>query len=65
MIKRTNIELDYDLVDQALKLTDKRTIKEVVNYALEEVIRMNLRKRMLDLKGKVRWEGDLDMMRSI
>ncbi len=65
MIKRTNIELDYDLVDQALKLTDKRTIKEVVNYALEEVIRTNLRKRMLGLKGKVRWEGDLDMMRSI
>jgi Arc/MetJ family transcription regulator len=65
MIKRTNIELDYDLVDQALKLTNKKTMKEVVNYALEEVIRLNLRKRMLDMKGKVRWEGDLDLMRSI
>lgn len=65
MIKRTNIELDYDLVNQALKLTNKKSIKELVNHALEEVIRMQLRKKLLDLKGNVRWEGDLDAMRSI
>jgi Arc/MetJ family transcription regulator len=65
MHKRTNIELDIDLVREAMKVTNLSTIKDVVHHSLEEVIKMSRRKMMLKLKGKVSWEGDLEQMRSI
>ena len=64
MYKRTNIELDVDLVQKAMDLTKIRTIKNVVEYSLTELIRLNKRKEILDLKGKINWEGNLDDMRT-
>jgi Arc/MetJ family transcription regulator len=61
---RTNIELDEKLVAEALKLTRKKTKKELVNYALEELVRKLKRKKLLELKGKVEWSGNLDEMRT-
>ena len=60
---RTNIELDEDLVDEAMRLTDKKSKKELVNYALEELVSRLKRRKMLELEGRVAWEGDLDEMR--
>jgi len=60
---RTNIELDERLVDEAMKLTRKRTKKAVVNYALEELVRQIKRRKLLDIEGKVRWAGNLHEMR--
>ncbi len=65
MYKRTNIELDVELVKKAMELTQHSTIKDVVHYSLNEVIRMNKRKELLKFKGKVEWEGDLNEMRSL
>ena len=65
MHKRTNIELDIDLITKAMELTKLTTIKDVVHYSLKEVIRMNKRKKLLKFRGKVDWEGDLDQMRTI
>jgi len=65
MHKRTNIELDVDLVKKAMELTHLHTIKDVVHHSLTEVIRMNKRKNILKFKGKVNWNGNLDEMRSI
>ena len=65
MHKRTNIEIDTELVAKAMKITHKNTYKEVVNYSLEQVIEVEKRKKLLKLKGKVRWEGDLDKMRAL
>lgn len=65
MHKRTNIELDIDLISKAMKLSDLKTIKDVVHRSLEEFIRMNKRKKILKFKGKIDWQGDLDQMRSI
>lgn len=65
MHKRTNIELDVELVKRAMELTHHKTIKDVVHYSLNEVIKMNKRKELLKFKGKVEWEGDLNEMRSI
>ena len=65
MHKRTNIELDVNLVNKAMQITHLTTIKDVVHYSLNEVIRLNKRKELLKLKGKVEWEGDLNEMRSI
>ncbi len=60
---RTNIELDDNLVRQGLKLTKLKTKKDLVHYALQELVRRKKRKGLLELEGKVNWEGSLDRMR--
>lgn len=60
---RTNIELDEKLVREAMKLSRKKTKKEVVNYALEELVSRLKRKKILELEGKVQWSGNLGNMR--
>ncbi len=65
MHKRTNIELDVELLNQALKATNLSTIKEVVHYSLRETIKMSQRKNLLKLKGKVKWDGNLNEMRKV
>jgi len=65
MHKRTNIEIDVDLIKEAMQLTELKTIKDVVHHSLRELIKLEKRKQILKLKGKVKWEGDLNDMRSI
>ncbi|GMR04964.1 MAG: type II toxin-antitoxin system VapB family antitoxin [Thermodesulfobacteriota bacterium] len=60
---RTNIELDEKLVDEALKLTHIKTKKDLVNYALKELVSKMKRKKLLDFEGGVEWTGSLDKMR--
>jgi Arc/MetJ family transcription regulator len=64
LMARTNIELDDKLVKEGLKVTHLRTKKELVNYALEELLKRARRKRILKLEGKVRCEGNLEEMRA-
>ena len=61
---RTNIVLDTHLVDAGLKLTGLKTRRELVAFALRELVRHEQQKKLLALKGKITWEGDLDAMRS-
>jgi Arc/MetJ family transcription regulator len=63
MEKRTNIVLDEDLVQAGLKATGLKTRKDLVNYALQDLLRREAQKRILELRGKVQWEGDLSEMR--
>jgi Arc/MetJ family transcription regulator len=60
---RTNIVLDDKLVKEAMKLTGKRTKRELIDYALHELVRRQKRLALLNLRGKIHWEGDLDEMR--
>jgi Arc/MetJ family transcription regulator len=62
-MRRTNIELDEKLVDEAMKLTNKKTKKDLVNYAIEDLVRKLKRKRVLELEGKVKWTGKLEETR--
>ena len=61
---RTNIELDDKVLKEAFKLTDIKTKKDLVNYALEELVKKCRRKKILELEGKVKWEGNLNEMRT-
>ena len=56
---RTNVVIDDDLVNECQKLTGIRTRRALIDYALHEVRRRGLQKRLLELKGTVKWEGDL------
>jgi Arc/MetJ family transcription regulator len=60
---RTNIDLDDSLVSRGLKLSGLRTKKDLVNMALREFIRRKDQKKILELQGKIHWEGNLDLMR--
>jgi Arc/MetJ family transcription regulator len=60
---RTNIDLDNGLVARGLKLSGLRTKKDLVNMALQEFVRRKDQKKILELRGKIRWDGDLDAMR--
>ena len=62
---RTNIELDDQLVRQALQISDLKTKKDVVHEALKHYVASLKRKKLLTLRGKGTWEGDLDQMRSL
>lgn len=60
---RTNVELDEKLVKEGMRLFKKKSKKELVNFALSELIRREKMKGILSLEGKVRWEGSLREMR--
>jgi Arc/MetJ family transcription regulator len=60
---RTNIELDDVLVKKAMELTKISTKKDLVNKALEELIKSYSRKKMLKYIDSGIWEGDLIKMR--
>ena len=63
---RTNIELDDELVEQAFALTGIRTKKELINFALAELVKSRSPKNLLDLAGEIEFvEGfDTDMVRT-
>jgi Arc/MetJ family transcription regulator len=62
-MKRTNIVIDEKLMKKALKATGIKTQKEVVDFALKELVRRQSQKKILELKGSVEWEGDIKEMR--
>jgi Arc/MetJ family transcription regulator len=61
---RTNIEIDDALLDEARRLTGLTTKRETVDHALRELVARQSRLGVLDLRGKVHWEGDLGASRS-
>jgi len=62
-MKRTNIVLDEKLVRQGLKTTGIKTRRALVNHALTELVRREKQMGLLELKGRVSWDGNLDAMR--
>jgi len=61
---RTNIEIDDKLMKKALKYSKLKTKKEIINEALNEYVKYQMRLKLLVLQGKVEWIGDLDKMRT-
>ena len=62
-IMRTNIEIDDKLMKATLKATGLKTKREVVDFALREVLRLKKQAELKKLRGKFHWEGDLEQMR--
>lgn len=61
---RTNIVIDEKLMNDALKATGLKTKKEVVELGLKTLVRLNQQKQIKKLKGKLKWDGDLEAMRT-
>jgi len=60
---RTNIEIDEQLIRKARKLTRLKTKREIVNKALELLVRSETRKGILRYYGSGIWKGDLKAAR--
>jgi len=60
---RTNIEIDDALIAEALRVSGLKTKRAAVEAGLKALIRLNRQKKILDLAGKVDWEGNLDESR--
>ncbi len=61
---RTNIDLDERVLDEARRLTGLKTKKELVNFALHELVRRLRQRELLELEGRVDWRGDLAELRN-
>lgn len=62
-MKRTNLVLDKQILEEALRLSGEKTYSGAVNRALREFVRRVKARRILDLRGSGLWEGDLSEMR--
>ena len=60
---RTNIVLDEHLIERAQKLTGIKTKREVVQEALRTLILLREQAEIRQLRGKLKWEGNLDEQR--
>jgi Arc/MetJ family transcription regulator len=52
---RTNIEIDDELMEEAFRLTNVRTKKELVHLALIEFVKAKKKKDLLELSGKIQF----------
>lgn len=62
-MKRTNIVIDDQLTEKLMKATNITTTRELVDFALHELWRHTQQTKLLKLKGKVNWQGNLEKSR--
>jgi Arc/MetJ family transcription regulator len=61
---RTNIVIDDKLMEDALKATGARTKREVVELGLRALVQLKQQERIRGFRGKLKWTGDLERMRT-
>jgi Arc/MetJ family transcription regulator len=61
---RTNIEIDDELMAEALKWSGAKTKREAVESALKRYVELAKQADVRNYRGKLHWEGDLDAMRA-
>lgn len=62
-MKRTNLVLPEQLLDEARRLSGERTYSRTVERALEEYVRRIKARQILELRGSGLWRGELGEMR--
>lgn len=60
---RTNIVIDENLMNEAMALSQLKTKKAVVESGLKLLVQIKKQERLKSLRGKLKWDGDLDAMR--
>jgi len=61
---RTNIVIDDKLMKETLRLTGLRTKREVGELGLRTIVRLRKQEEIRKFRGKLKWQGDLDAMRT-
>ena len=60
---RTTLNIDDAALAGAMKTAQGKTKTAVINEALREYARRRRIRRLLEFRGRVRWEGNLDDLR--
>ena len=61
---RTHIMIDDELMSDVLKLTGIKSKREAVEQALRTLLALKQQEKIKQFKGALKWEGDLEQMRS-
>ncbi len=61
---RTNIVIDDRLMRETLQATGFKTKREAVEEGLRTLLRLSRQAEIRRFRGKLRWRGDLDAMRT-
>ncbi len=60
---RTTVDLPENLLEEARRATDSKTMRETIVRGLEELIKKDKRERLLQLAGKIDLDLDLSSSR--
>ncbi len=63
-MSRTVIDIENNVLKKAQKLTGIQKKVDIVNYALRKLVEQKEIEKILELKGKVKWEENLEKMRA-
>jgi len=61
---RTNIVIDDELMDEALKVSRLKTKKDAVEEGLRLLVQRKKQENIKKLRGKLQWQGDLEQLRT-
>ncbi len=61
---RTNVVIDDSLMRDTLRATGLKTKREAVELGLRNLLRVHRQAEIRQLRGKLKWEGDLNAMRT-
>ena len=61
---RTNIVIDDKLMRDTLRVTGLKTKREAVELGLKTILRLTGQEQIRQFRGKLKWTGDLDAMRT-
>lgn len=56
----TNVEINEELVQEGLRLTNFKTEKELIEFALQELLRTRKKRNLLDLSGQIKFASNYD-----
>ena len=56
----TNLSIDPELIEHALRVSGEKTKKAAVSRALEEFIARREQKKLLELFGSLEWDREYD-----
>ncbi len=64
IVMRTNIVIDDKLMVDVLQITGLKTKKEAVELGLKTLLSLKKQGEIKQFKGKLKWDDDLDRMRT-
>jgi Arc/MetJ family transcription regulator len=60
---RTNVVIDDELMESALKVSGLKTKKDAIEEGLKLLVQVKSQKEIRGFRGKLKWSGSLDEMR--
>lgn len=60
---RTNVVIDDDLMQSALKASGSKTKREAIEEGLKLLVQIRNQERIKRFRGKLKWTGDLEALR--